>query len=137
MMPPIFRRMAGSSSVAPAVALLGLAVVSARGIDTHADSQAARLTFTKDIAPILFSHCTNCHRPDGNAQISLLTYDAVKRHATQIRAVTKSRYMPPWKPEPGYGTFVGERRLTEQQIQLFERWISDGLVEGDVSDLPP
>jgi tetratricopeptide (TPR) repeat protein len=129
--------MAGSSIVAPAVALLGLAVVSARGIDTRADTQAAPVTFTKDIAPIVFRHCTNCHRPDGNAQISLLTYDAVRRHAAQIRAVTQSRYMPPWKPEPGYGTFVGERRLTDQQIQLFERWISDGLLEGDLSDLPP
>jgi tetratricopeptide (TPR) repeat protein len=137
MMPPIFRRKAGSSIVAPAIALLGLVVVSAGGIDTRPGTQAAPVTFTKDISPILFSHCTNCHRPDGNAQISLLTYDAVKRHATQIRTVTKSRYMPPWKPEAGYGTFVGERRLTDQQVQLIERWISDGLVEGDPSDLPP
>jgi tetratricopeptide (TPR) repeat protein len=135
-MPPILRCMAGWSVVAPAVALtLGLVVVSAGSIG--AETPNPQVTFTKDIAPILFSHCTECHRPDGPAPFSLLTYDDAKRHAIQIRTVTKSRYMPPWKPEAGYGTFVGERRLADQQIQLIERWISDGLVEGDPSDRPP
>ena len=137
-MPPIVRCMARWSVVAPTVGLLGLVVVSARGIDKRASTQDPPVTFTRDIAPILFNHCTNCHRPDGPEPFpSLLTYDDAKRHAVQIRTVTKSHYMPPWKPEPGYGTFIGERRLADQQIQLIERWISDGLVEGDLSDLPP
>jgi len=41
--------------------------------------------------------------------------------------------MPPWKPEPGVGEFVGVRRLTDQQIALIERWVSDGMVEGTIS----
>ena len=34
----------------------------------------------------------------------------------QIAAVTGSRYMPPWKPEPGFGDFAGERRLSDDAI---------------------
>ena len=59
-----------------------------------------------------------CHRPEGSASFSLLTYADVKQHAAQIVAATKSRYMPPWKPEPGVGEFVGVRRLADEQIAL-------------------
>ncbi len=45
--------------------------------------------------------------------------------------------MPPWKPEPGYGEFEGSRRLTDAEIDVFRRWLADGLREGDRADLPP
>jgi len=44
--------------------------------------------------------------------------------------------MPPWKPEPGYGEFVGARRLTEQQIETIQQWVRGGSREGDRADLP-
>jgi len=53
------------------------------------------------------------------APFSLLTYDDVKQHARQIATVTKSRFMPPWQPDHGADAFVGERRLTDDQIQIF------------------
>jgi hypothetical protein len=37
------------------------------------------VTFTHDIAPILYSQCTTCHRPDGPAPFSLITYDEARR----------------------------------------------------------
>ena len=67
----------------------------------------SRLTFNRDIAPIVFSRCSSCHRPGGGGPFSLLTYDDVRRRAKQIATVTRSRYMPPWKPEAGYGEFAG------------------------------
>ena len=45
--------------------------------------------------------------------------------------------MPPWKPEPGYGEFVGVRRLPDEQIDLIQQWVEQGAIEGDASDLPP
>lgn len=45
--------------------------------------------------------------------------------------------MPPWKPEPGYGNFVGSRRLSDDEIRTVKRWIEQGLVEGDPKDLTP
>ena len=94
------------------------------------------VTFTKDIAPILYSQCAPCHRPDGPAPFSLIGYDEVRRHAAQIAAAPARRYMPPWKPDPGYGDFVGERRLGDAQIATITRWVAAGRLEGDASDLP-
>jgi len=70
---------------------------------------AARVTFAGDVAPILFDRCGTCHHPNGSAPFTLLTYPAARQRATQIAAVTKSRLMPPWKSEPGYGEFIGHR----------------------------
>jgi tetratricopeptide (TPR) repeat protein len=95
------------------------------------------VTFTRDIAPLVFTHCASCHRPEGSAPFSLLTYSEVKRHAHDIATLTANRSMPPWKPQPGYGDFVGTRRLGDEQIALIERWVADGAIEGDPGALPP
>jgi tetratricopeptide (TPR) repeat protein len=96
-----------------------------------------RLTFTKDIAPIVWSRCATCHRPGEIGPFNLLTYDDVKRRATQIAAVTSRRVMPPWKPEPGKGEFQNERRLSDRELQMLQDWIADGAPEGAAPDLPP
>ena len=73
---------------------------------------AGDLTFRRDIAPLIFEKCVACHRPEGGAPFNLLTYEDVRRRATLIAGVTRTRYMPPWKPEPDSGPFEGERRLS-------------------------
>jgi len=100
------------------------------------DATAQPVTFTTDIAPIVFAHCASCHRPEGSAPFSLLTYGDVQARARDIAASTRSRQMPPWKPEPGYGEFAGVRRLTDAQIALIDRWVADGASEGDSRDMP-
>ena len=94
-------------------------------------------TFTRDIAPILSEHCWTCHRPSGAGPFSLLSYQEVRRRATQIATVTSRRVMPPWKSEPGHGEFVGERRLSPTQIQRIQTWVDQGTPEGDPADMPP
>ena len=79
-------------------------------------------TFARDVAPVLYTQCAGCHRPDGPAPFSLLGYADAKKHAAKIADVTARRYMPPWQPEPGYGHFAGEHRLTDDQIALLGRW---------------
>jgi Flp pilus assembly protein TadD len=103
----------------------------------HYASIASAQTYSKDIAPIVYRSCAPCHRPGEAAPFTLLTYRDVKTHAKQIGAVTKSRYMPPWKPSPGRGDFQGDLRLTDSQIQLIEEWVARGAPEGDPRDLPP
>lgn len=95
------------------------------------------VTFNKDIAPIVLEQCASCHRPDGGAPFSLLTYDDARRRATLVAKATASRRMPPWKPEPGFGEFASERRLTDEQLALVQRWVEGGAQEGDRTDLPP
>lgn len=97
----------------------------------------APVTFTRDIAPLLDAHCVVCHRPDGPAPFALTTYDEVRRRAALIQTVTRSRYMPPWKPEPGFGEFAGNRRLSEADLDLIARWVAAGTPPGDPADRPP
>ena len=94
-------------------------------------------TFTKDIAPLVFEHCARCHRPGEAAPFPLLTCPEVRKRAAQIVQVTRDRFMPPWLPEPGYGRFAGERRLSDAQIAMLVQWVDEGTVEGDPADLPP
>jgi hypothetical protein len=90
----------------------------------------SQLTFTHDIAPIVVRNCAICHRPGEAAPFALLTYADVLKRAPQIVAVTRSRYMPPWLPEHGYGDFADERRLTAEQIGAIADWVSQGAPEG-------
>ena len=64
----------------------------------------AQVTFSRDIAPIVFAQCAACHRPGEVGPFSLLTYTDVKQHARQIAEVTRRRVMPPWKVESAPGT---------------------------------
>ncbi|HTB13089.1 MAG TPA: tetratricopeptide repeat protein [Bryobacteraceae bacterium] len=98
---------------------------------------AQAVTFSKDIAPIIFSHCAPCHRPGEAAPFSLLAYSDVRKRGAQIVQVTGKRYMPPWMPEPGHGDFAGSLRLSNQQIDTLARWVGQGMPEGDPADLPP
>ncbi len=94
-------------------------------------------TFNRDIAPIVFHNCAPCHRPAGPAPFDLLSYENVSARAEQIAFVTETRYMPPWKPKRGYGSFAGERGLSAEQIATIRRWVEHGKQEGSSADLPP
>ena len=100
-------------------------------------SGAIAFTFNKDIAPLMYDHCSPCHRPDEAAPFGLLTFEDVHKRVEQIIDVTDSRYMPPWKPEPGYAEFVGDRRLSDQQIEMLRLWFDAGAPEGNPEDLRP
>jgi tetratricopeptide (TPR) repeat protein len=97
--------------------------------------QDNEVTF-KDIAPIIYENCTSCHRPGQLAPFSLLTYQEVKSKATRIAELTSHRVMPPWPPEVGYGEFSNERRLSDEQINLIQKWVTQGAIEGNPIDLP-
>ncbi|MGH9638425.1 MAG: tetratricopeptide repeat protein [Bryobacteraceae bacterium] len=92
--------------------------------------------FGRDIAPILYHNCVACHHPGGHAPFSLATYPDVRQHARAIASATRSRQMPPWPPAPGYGDFLGARRLTRGQIQTIAKWVRAGAPEGPASQIP-
>jgi tetratricopeptide (TPR) repeat protein len=114
-----------------------LSVFSVFSVSSVSFAEAPRITFTKDIAPILWNRCASCHRPGEIGPFSLLTYDDAKRRATQIAIVTRTGLMPPWKPEAGKGEFENERRLTAVELSAIQQWIANGVPQGDRADLPP
>jgi len=92
-------------------------------------------TFNRDVAPLLFAHCSGCHRPQGSGPFDLLTFADARKRAKQIARVTGSGFMPPWLPEPGHGEFAGARRLTADEIAVFSDWAADGAPAGEAADL--
>jgi mono/diheme cytochrome c family protein len=109
------------------------------GCEIEAATVAARdaaVTFNRDIAPILYSHCSACHRQGEAGPFPLLTYQDVVKHAVQIDKVTRERIMPPWKPVAGFGRFREEAHLSDRQIATISQWIVAGMPEGPESDRP-
>jgi mono/diheme cytochrome c family protein len=99
-------------------------------------AQAATPTFNKDIAPILYQNCAMCHRPGEVAPFALIAYGDAAKRADLLATITGQRIMPPWKAEPGYGSFANERRLSDRQIALIRDWAKAGAPEGDAKDKP-
>lgn len=101
-----------------------------------ASQSIAQVTFTKDIAPILYNNCTKCHRPNEIGPFPMTTYDEIAPWAPTIKYVTSIRYMPPWKADPHYSRFIGERVLTDEQISLIAQWADNGAPYGNASEEP-
>ena len=68
-------------------------------------SAQAPATFTNDVAPILFDNCVSCHRPGEVAPMPLRSYEEVRPWARAIKDKVVTRKMPPWFPDPNFGTF--------------------------------
>jgi hypothetical protein len=89
-----------------------------------------KLTYYAHIEPIIKKNCTPCHKPGGIAPFSLLTFEEVSAKGNFIGHVTKTKYMPPWKADPGFQSFRNETLLTIHEIELLQRWIETGLAKG-------
>jgi tetratricopeptide (TPR) repeat protein len=135
MLPMIFRLFNGRIVQRALSAVLFVGTVCSATAGQELDPSRT-VTFSKDVAPIVFSNCTTCHHPDGSAPFNLVTYADVRHRASLIAAVTARRLMPPWKSEAGYGEFIGQRHLTTAEIALIEKWVANGAPEGDPRDLP-
>ena len=97
------------------------------------------VTFTRHIAPIFQRSCENCHRPQGGAPMSLVTYDEVRPWARSIRNRTASREMPPWFIDKNIGiqAYKDDPSLSDDEIALIGAWVDAGAPRGNPSDLPP
>ncbi|MGH9799906.1 MAG: DUF3471 domain-containing protein [Blastocatellia bacterium] len=94
------------------------------------------VTFTKDIAPILFKNCAQCHKPDDIAPFSVLSYKDVRPWAKSIKEKVITREMPPWHADAHAGQFSNDMRLTQAEIDAITAWVDGGAKEGNPKDLP-
>lgn len=127
-MPGRVRNWAGMVLLMAAGGVCGAQAAGARG--------EAEVTWARDVAPLLYGHCATCHHVGGAGPFSILGYAAAKRWGPQIAVATGSRFMPPWLPEPGYGEFADERRLTDAEIAMVKRWVEAGMPQGDAAAAP-
>jgi mono/diheme cytochrome c family protein len=123
-----------SSVSITALAVIAFCIVaSASG---HGDAKKADVTFTKDVAPIFFNNCVQCHRPGEIAPMSLLTYKDARPWARSIKEKVANRTMPPWHADPHYGEFLNDRKLSKKDIDTIVAWVDQGAKEGNAKDLP-
>lgn len=90
-----------------------------------------RVTFNKDVAPIIYEHCASCHHVGQAGPFELMNYKDVQRHSETIRVVVESKYMPPWKPVDTGIQFSNHRQLLPEQSATLLKWIEQGCIEGD------
>jgi mono/diheme cytochrome c family protein len=97
----------------------------------------APVTFNKDVAPIFFKNCVECHRAGESAPMSLLSYKDARPWARSIREKVVGREMPPWHADSRVGQFVNDARLAQAEIDTITAWVDGGAQEGNPRDLPP
>src|SRR4051812_30467673 len=111
-------------------------LVSSMALPLVASAAGEKVTFSENIAPIVYANCVTCHRPGEAAPFALISYSDVKKKGSMIATVTRSRYMPPWHAAHGFGEFSDERRLTDAQIAAIGEWVKQGMPEGDAAKMP-
>jgi peroxiredoxin len=116
----------------PATLPIGCPIARPRSTATA----SAKITYHRDVRPILQDHCQQCHRPGEVGPFSLMTYRQAVNWADDIKAYTHDRKMPPWKPIEGL-PFHNERRLSDRDIATVAAWVDAGTPEGDPKDAPP
>jgi peroxiredoxin len=98
--------------------------------------KTGKVTFYRDVLPILQNHCQVCHRPGEVGPFALMTYKQAVNWASDIKEYTGSRKMPPWKPSEGVA-FHNQRRLADRDIATLAAWADADTPEGDPKDAPP
>ena len=93
-------------------------------------------TFSKDVAPILYKNCTNCHRAGEIGPMALITYSDTRPWAKSIATRVTNGTMPPWHADPAHGQFLNDRSLSEADRGAIVKWVADGAPEGNRADLP-
>lgn len=131
---------APAGRTAPLVVLLGLPILLALGCDSQSTGPTQNqqgLTYYKDVQPILRAHCESCHVASGVAPFALDTYEHAKQYAPAMVSAVQARRMPPWMPSADCQKFVGDRTLTQPQIDTLAAWSMAGTPEGDPKDASP
>ena len=100
-----------------------IVLVGAIGINPRAQTTSTHEspTFSRDIAPILYANCVECHRAGEIAPMSLITYGEARPWAQAIARQVANGVMPPWHADAPHGTFRNERSLTQEQKDLIAR----------------
>ena len=103
---------------------------------SYSSGYSEEVTYHRDIAPLIQNHCMSCHRPGASAPFPLTSFEEVSRKAKTITRVVDDRYMPPWHANHELTSFQDVRRLDEDEVALFTRWVDAGKLEGNPADSP-
>lgn len=93
-------------------------------------------TWSANVAKIIYTNCTPCHRPGEIAPFPLVTYEQVSDFGFSVKRAVEKREMPPWPPAKEHGTFIGSRSLSTTDIETITKWVDGGMPVGDLASAP-
>jgi peroxiredoxin len=106
------------------------------GRDVRSVDSKAKVSYHRDIAPILRSRCVSCHRKGEIGPFSLDRYETAANWSETIREVVDEGRMPPWDASPKHGSFKNDARLTDAEKAKLLAWIDAGAPEGENGEAP-
>lgn len=95
------------------------------------NATAQKVSFIKDVAPIIHRTCTPCHQPNEAAPFSLISYEDVSKRTSFIKDVIESGFMPPWRADDHYVSYSNNRSLTQKEKDTILQWIKDKAPRGE------
>ncbi len=137
-----YRGAMGSDATAKALDALtaGQQVASAAGAPSKGAAIAfpargvSKVSYSKDVAPILEAKCVACHEEGGIGPFAMKDYATVKGFAPMIREVIRTDRMPPYHADPHVGKFSDDKRLTPEETKTIVHWVESGAPRGDGPD---
>src|SRR6202051_2331019 len=104
---------------------IGVVLISGAALAANAP------TFTKDVAPILYNRCLECHRPGEAGPMAFRTYQETRPWAKAIKQAVMTPNMPPWYADTKIDHFKNDRHLTDTEVATITQWVDAGAPEGD------
>lgn len=105
-------------------------------ITPRQEPKAPDATWAGDVAALVHRHCAECHRPEGAAPFSLLSYRDVASRGEMIAEVVAQRRMPPWYGSRQHGSFANHRGLEDAEVEKLVGWIRSGMKAGELAQAP-
>jgi hypothetical protein len=96
---------------------------------TAHDRITTKITWNREIAPIVQARCVGCHARGGSSTIPLTTYEEARPWAASMKEEVLTRRMPTWKAARGYGDFANDPSLSPFEIALIAAWADGGAPE--------
>jgi hypothetical protein len=98
----------------------------------------AKPTWSGEVACIVYSHCSNCHNPNGINPNSMLTYQEVRNNTYAMTAYIGNKYrpMPPSIVDESKVKYAHHNSLSQDEINTLIEWINSDAPEGDPSQAP-
>jgi hypothetical protein len=97
----------------------------------------AQVTWSDDVAEVVYNNCASCHNPNGIAPFSLMTYQEAYDYRLAISPAVANGNMPPWTADTSYQRYAHERILTSSEKNAILDWVAQGAPEGNPSNTPP
>ncbi|MBK7861177.1 MAG: monooxygenase [Archangiaceae bacterium] len=93
-----------------------------------------RVSWSRDIGPLVQAKCAGCHVNGGIGPFPLTTFAEFMNVAETARLAIIQRRMPPWPASKSCAEYAPDGSLSDEQVSMIDRWLDDGALEGSAAD---